>query len=101
MRGRNAIPPFAKDPCAFIDVDEWKIIEDALALSPRESEILGLILQGMDEPQIASSLGIAARTVHAHLERSYRKAGVHSRSELVIRLFREYVRLARMASRVG
>jgi DNA-binding CsgD family transcriptional regulator len=78
---------------AFISVHEWKLMVCALALSPRESEIARLILQGMDEVQIASALRIAPRTVHAHVERAYRKAGVHSRSDLVVRLFREYVRV--------
>jgi DNA-binding CsgD family transcriptional regulator len=55
----------------------------------------------MDEAEIASNLGIAARTVHAHVERAYRKAGVHSRSELVVRLFREYVRVRSDGSPIG
>lgn len=84
-------PPSLKT--AFISIDEWKMIACTLALSPRESDVARLILQGMDEAEIASSMRIATRTVHAHVERTYRKAGAHSRSELVIRLFREYVRL--------
>jgi DNA-binding NarL/FixJ family response regulator len=47
----------------------------------------------MCEDDVAASLGIASRTVHAHLEHTYRKTNVHSRYELVIRVFREYVRM--------
>ena len=100
-RQRNTTPSLETDARAFIPRDEWKVIDSALALSPRESEIVRLILQGMDEPEIGSSLGIATRTVHAHIERAYRKVGVHSRSDLVIRLFREYVRLRSDASPIG
>ena len=93
MGEKNTTPSSAEDPRAFITPDEWEMIVRALAMSARESEIVHLILQGMDESDIALSLGIATRTVHAHLERAYRRVGVHSRCELVVRLFREYVRL--------
>lgn len=77
----------------LLPVHEWQLITRTLALSPREAAVVRLTLEGMSERDVALHLGIAPRTVHAHLEHTYRKIDVHSRYELVIRLFREYVRI--------
>jgi DNA-binding NarL/FixJ family response regulator len=78
---------------SFIAPRDWTALCHTFSLSPRESEVARLILEELDEQDIASNLGIAQRTVRAHVEHLYRKLGVHSRYQLVIRLFREYVRL--------
>jgi two-component system nitrate/nitrite response regulator NarP len=59
--------------------------EDGLgALSPREREIVDLVLTGVRNQEIASSLGITPGTVKVHLHRIYEKLGVGSRADLVI-----------------
>jgi len=70
---------------------EWRVIATCLRLSVRESEIARLMLDDVAEADIASRLSISPRTVHGHLERVYRKLGVHSRYQLVIRLFSAYL----------
>jgi DNA-binding NarL/FixJ family response regulator len=72
---------------------EWTTLCRLFELSPRESEVARLILNELDEQDIASNLGITQRTVRAHVEHLYRKLAVHSRYQLVIRIFREYIRL--------
>jgi DNA-binding CsgD family transcriptional regulator len=58
---------------------EWRVVSGQLSLSVREGEIARHILDGLDDVEIGSRLSISPRTVHAHLERLYRKLGIHSR----------------------
>lgn len=50
-----------------------------LGLSARETEILGWVVQGKTNPEIAAILGISRRTVQKHLERVYSRLGVENR----------------------
>ncbi|HNE05974.1 MAG TPA: helix-turn-helix transcriptional regulator [Anaerolineales bacterium] len=54
--------------------------------SEREKEVIGLLLQGKSNKQIALSLGISASTVEYHLKNVYKKLQVNSRTEAVLRL---------------
>ena len=59
--------------------------EDGFAsLSPREREIVDLVLTGARNQEIAAGLGITPGTVKVHLHRIYEKLGVGSRADLVI-----------------
>jgi DNA-binding NarL/FixJ family response regulator len=49
-------------------------------LSPREREVLLLVAQGLANKQIARRLGIAERTVKAHLTRVFQVIGVGDRT---------------------
>ena len=49
-------------------------------LTPREVEVLVHLARGKRNREIADALGISAKTVSAHLERIYVKAGVTSRA---------------------
>ncbi|MFC6881247.1 MULTISPECIES: response regulator transcription factor [Actinomadura] len=51
--------------------------------SPRETEVLRRVAEGMTDDQIARTLGISRRTVRTHLERVFRKYGLHSRAAAV------------------
>jgi DNA-binding CsgD family transcriptional regulator len=53
----------------------------ASALSPREREILLLVLQHKSNKAIANILGCAHRNVGKHLENACRKLGAHNRHE--------------------
>jgi DNA-binding NarL/FixJ family response regulator len=50
-------------------------------LSGRELEILGYLVDGWSNAEIASALGIGLRTVRFHLEGLYSKLGVARRGE--------------------
>lgn len=58
-------------------------INNAVSLSGREVEILRELVGGTRNGAIAEKLGIAERTVKAHLENIYRKLGVDSRAGAV------------------
>jgi len=48
-------------------------------LSPREVEVLSLLVRGLSNKQIAAELFVSARTVGTHIEHIYTKIGVSSR----------------------
>jgi len=50
------------------------------ALTPRELDVLRLLVQGLSDTQIAEKLVVSRRTVTTHLTTIYRKLGVNSRS---------------------
>jgi RNA polymerase sigma factor (sigma-70 family) len=52
-------------------------------LTPREQEIARLVLQGMHNREIASGLGISARTVEVHKARIMDKAGARGLADLI------------------
>lgn len=56
----------------------------AVAISPREREVLLMLGEGADNLTIAVTLGIAERTVKAHVASLYRKVGVSSRVQLAL-----------------
>jgi DNA-binding NarL/FixJ family response regulator len=54
------------------------------ALTPRQHDILELLMQGKSNPEIAQALGLSPNTVKVHLVLIFRKLGVSSRTEAVI-----------------
>jgi DNA-binding NarL/FixJ family response regulator len=52
-------------------------------LTRRENEVLELLVQGLDQKQIALQLVISAKTVATHIQRVLSKLGVHSRAQAV------------------
>ncbi len=58
-------------------------------VTPREREVLGLLMEGRSNREIAGSLSIDEVTVKAHLGRMLRKAGVSNRVELTLRALEE------------
>lgn len=52
-------------------------------LSPREKEVLNLLVQGQAAQKIAQTLGISYATVRNHLQKILHKLGVHSQREAV------------------
>ncbi len=53
-------------------------------LTPREHEILGLMCQGLADPDIAQSLSLSRHTVRNHVASLYSKLDVHRRSAAII-----------------
>jgi DNA-binding NarL/FixJ family response regulator len=56
----------------------------AEGLSPRETQVLRLVAQGLANKQIARALGITERTVKAHLGRVFREIGVLDRTSAAL-----------------
>jgi DNA-binding NarL/FixJ family response regulator len=56
-----------------------------IRLTKREAEVLGLLVLGHPNRQIANALGVDETTVKAHMGRLMRKAGVDNRTALSMR----------------
>lgn len=54
-----------------------------VALSARETEVLGLLAKGFNFAEIARLLEVSPHTITAHVKRIYQKLAVHSRGEAV------------------
>ncbi len=65
----------AADPCG--------LIVERYGLSPRESDVLPLLLQGRTILRIQEALFISAGTVSTHIRHIYQKTGVSNRQELI------------------
>ncbi len=61
---------------------------DSRILSSRESEILGLIAQGLSSREIGDSMFLAVATVKSHMQSLYRKLGVSERGAAVAEAMR-------------
>jgi DNA-binding NarL/FixJ family response regulator len=58
-------------------------VQGAELLTPREAEVLELLVNGSTNGQIAHELSIGIETVRTHARNIYRKLGIGSRRELV------------------
>lgn len=63
--------------------------EDVPGHTPREQEILDLVLQGKSPKEISDALFLSFSTVKTHLRNLYRKLGVSSRSQLILKVMED------------
>lgn len=54
-------------------------------LTAREKEVLELVMQGLDNKEIAERMAIGIAAVRFHLQHIYDKLHVHSRSEMILK----------------
>jgi DNA-binding NarL/FixJ family response regulator len=66
--------------------EPWWANPALAGLTERQTEILRRVVRGERVPNIARELVVTASTVRNHLSSIYRKFGVHSQSELMLRL---------------
>lgn len=60
-----------------------EMIAKRFSLTPREEEILGMLLLGRSGPYISEDLYLSKSTVKTHIRHIYDKTGVSSRQELI------------------
>ena len=60
-------------------------------LTPRQQEVLRLLAEGLETPEIARRLGVADETARNHIRALLRATGAHSRLEAVLLGFRHGV----------
>ena len=60
-------------------------------LTPQETELLRLMVEGHHYKTAAAELGISPNTVSFHLKNVYGKLQVHSKSEAVAKALRERI----------
>ena len=64
---------------------------DPFKLTPREGEVLGLLVEGLSQPEVAERLYLSPKTVGTHIQRIMGKMGVNSRTQAVAVAAREGV----------
>jgi DNA-binding NarL/FixJ family response regulator len=55
-------------------------IERPAGLTEREAEVVAMLAGGLQTQQIASELGMSAKTADRHIQNAYRKIGVSTRA---------------------
>jgi len=76
----------AKPQFAMVGPGQWKAVAATLGLTSGELDVLQAIFRGDGEKQAAVELDIARRALHARLERIHKRLGVHSRTELILKV---------------
>lgn len=76
-------------PPALVGVAMVSPAEDLRGLTPRELEVLGLVVDGCSNQEIAHTLVVAPRTVAAHIEHLLVKLGVSTRTSAAVLADRE------------
>jgi DNA-binding CsgD family transcriptional regulator len=66
------------------------LLMSAYGLTEREQDVTRLVLQGESTATIADRLVVSAHTVQQHLKSIFEKTGVHSRRDLVGKVFFSY-----------
>ena len=58
-------------------------------LTPQETRVLTLLLQGHHKKTAADAMGVSINTVSFHMKNAYCKLGVHSKTEAVVKVLLE------------
>ncbi|TFH36376.1 MAG: response regulator transcription factor [Anaerolineales bacterium] len=84
MRGDMYVDHSLLRPLVYDNVDASGTSREPVeALTPREKDVLGLIVLGYTNRQIGEELAISVRTVEGHRANLSEKIGSHSRADLV------------------
>lgn len=85
-RRKTAVPYDPSVPPLF-SREEWYEIVQRLSLSPRQAEVVGLIIQSHKDKEIASVLGISHATVRSHIDETKSRLVADDRVGLAYRVF--------------
>lgn len=84
-RGEIVLPPsLAVQALAALARGELRPERPSESLTNRETEVLGLLAQGLTNKDIAQRLFLSVCTIEAHLRHVYSKLGVASRTEAAL-----------------
>jgi DNA-binding NarL/FixJ family response regulator len=97
LRGAAALCPRATNGLFQYLRTPAPVLTGQELLTPREREILELLVNARRAKQIANLMGIAAETVRTHIRNIYNKLDVSSRAELILRVSPQH--LARPVSK--
>jgi DNA-binding NarL/FixJ family response regulator len=75
---------------ALLTRRELQAIAERLDFSPRQIEVLALLLTARSDKKIAEQLNVGCATVRTHLRRMFIRHKIKDRTELVITVFREF-----------
>jgi len=72
------------DLCFETELMESILFQQRVVLSPRESQLVILVAQGLRNKEIAAALGLTEGTVKVYLTRVFRKLNVNDRLDLAL-----------------
>ncbi len=78
--GRRYIAPEVSDVVLELATGQGQ--QHAQVLTPRERQVLQLLVEGLNAKEVAAELGISDKTVHAHRGQVMHKLDLHSMAEL-------------------
>ena len=81
---RDAIAGNLEDNAAAQEWEAGAYPGSEHGLSPRESDVLGLVTQGLSNQEIAETLYLSINSVKTYIRSTYRKMGVATRSQAVL-----------------
>jgi DNA-binding NarL/FixJ family response regulator len=84
-RGESPLDPrAARHLLRARDTASTSLVGTTVDLSPRETQVLRLVVEGLLNKQIAQRLGISERTVKAHLTSIFQRTGVADRTQAAL-----------------
>src|SRR5690606_28620835 len=86
-RGGTALAPAVQAGLAR-EIQQRERADGRPALTPRESEVLKLIADGLSAPEIGKRIHLSTTTVKSHLHTLYEKLGVSDRAAAVAEAMR-------------
>lgn len=89
LRGIEQGQPPLSPPIARRILSTFHRPSDAVELTEREREVLGLIARGHSTADAARTLSLSPHTVHGHVKVIYQKLGVSSRAEAALEASRQ------------
>lgn len=87
MTKRKAQIVFDPSPPPLFSGEEWHEIVHRLALSPRQAQVVGLVIQSHKDKEIASLLDISHATVRTHICETKERILACDRVGLAYRVF--------------
>ena len=84
--GRSTLAPEAIQALIQVDVPgpiPGEALPDSYGLTPREHEVLALMVEGLNNPDIAERLVVSRSTAKAHVSNILSKLGVSNRAEAI------------------
>ena len=70
--------------CFERDLLESMLLQQRVALTPRQGQIVSLVAQGLKNKEIAFSLGITEGTVKVYLYKLFKKLGMNDRLDMAL-----------------
>lgn len=89
MNGGSALSPDLAHKLVSVYQEPREEATPTDPLSKREIEVLGALVRGLSNKEIATELFITETTVKLHISNIYRKLGVKSRSQAILLAVRE------------
>lgn len=84
-QGGTPLSPVVAKKALQIFTRTKKLEMDSFNLTPREMEVLNLIVQGFENREIADKLFISLETVRNHIRHIYEKLEVNSKTQAVVK----------------